>query len=176
MLRESRILLIGVLGTILLALLIVGRDPATGDLFSPREFTGTARVVDGDSLEIAQRRVRLFGIDAPEIGQSCANRAGRSYACGERARDEIEGLVDGHVLRCVSEGNDRFGRVLARCRTPSGEDIGAAIVRAGWAVAYHGNDGRTYRTAESEAARRRVGLWSGSFERPETWRRDHPSR
>ncbi|MBM3524397.1 MAG: thermonuclease family protein, partial [Alphaproteobacteria bacterium] len=65
---------------------------------------------------------------------------------------------------------------LAQCRLPNGSDLGTAMVRSGWAVAYHGDGGEDYRAAESDAARRRVGLWAGAFERPEAWRRDHPTR
>ena len=46
-----------------------GTDP------SPRsagaELAGTARVIDGDTIEVAGTRVRLWGIDAPEHDQTC---------------------------------------------------------------------------------------------------------
>ncbi|MBL8697322.1 MAG: thermonuclease family protein [Alphaproteobacteria bacterium] len=174
--RDSRLGRLGLAATLLIVLIVAARESGFGNLFAAREFAGPARVVDGDSLEIAERRVRLFGIDAPELAQLCGDRSRRDYACGERAREALETLVGDAVLQCVTEGQDRFRRVLARCRTPDGVDIGAALVRAGWAVAYHGRDGRSYRTAESDAQRRRVGLWAGRFDRPEDWRRDHPSR
>src|SRR5207237_1182174 len=47
--------------------------------------TGRARVVDGDSLEVAGYRIRLFGIDAPEWRQECTDASGASYACGRAA-------------------------------------------------------------------------------------------
>jgi endonuclease YncB( thermonuclease family) len=52
-------------------------------------FTGRPRVVDGDSLELAGHRVRLFGIDAPESRQDCRDARGRFYACGREARDAL---------------------------------------------------------------------------------------
>lgn len=176
MTRETRTLLAGALLALLALLLVLFRDGGIDRILSAREFTGPARVVDGDSLEIVQHRVRLFGIDAPEIGQTCYDRAGRDYACGERARDALEAAIGAQLVTCVSEGRDRFQRVLARCRRPDGEDLGAMLVRAGWAVAYAGPDGERYRAIETDAARRRAGMWTGRFERPDAWRRDHPAR
>ena len=52
--------------------------------------TGAVRVVDGDTLDLTAgtttTRVRLFGIDAPEGGQSCRDGRGRSWPCGASAR------------------------------------------------------------------------------------------
>jgi endonuclease YncB( thermonuclease family) len=46
---------------------------------------GRARVVDGDTLEVGGRKVRLFGIDAPELDQTC-DAEGQLWACGAEAR------------------------------------------------------------------------------------------
>ena len=55
-------------------------------------FSGTARAIDGDSLEIGGRRGRLFGIDAPEYGQTC-KKAGETTPCGRLAHAELKLLV-----------------------------------------------------------------------------------
>ena len=47
--------------------------------------TGAAMAVDGDSIEIAGTRIRLEGIDAPELAQTCADTQGQSWACGRAA-------------------------------------------------------------------------------------------
>lgn len=164
----------------LIALLVVAlmavRKPDIGDLFAERSFSGVPRVVDGDSLEIADRRVRLFGVDAPELDQHCLDPQGQTYACGERARTALRRLVGERPVQCLREGQDRFGRVLARCSNANGEELNTALVRTGWAVAYAGADGNAYRRLEREAQRARAGLWTGSFTRPENWRRSEAPR
>lgn len=158
------------------ALAALGGIPAIQDMVVSRSLEGPARVIDGDSLELGGHRVRLHGIDAPELGQRCDDRAGRPFACGERARESLRQLVGDATIRCARRGTDRFQRVLAACRLPDGSDLGTAMVRSGWAVAYPGDGSAIYRAAETDAARRRAGLWAGGFDRPEAWRRDHPPR
>ncbi len=169
-------LLTAALIALLVAALLAVRNRDIGDLVAERGFAGIARVVDGDSLEIGNRRVRLFGVDAPELDQYCLDPQGQEYACGERARTALRRLVGEHPVQCLREGRDRFGRVLARCTSASGEELNTALVRTGWAVAYAGADGNAYRRIEREAQRARAGLWTGSFTRPEQWRRNEAPR
>jgi endonuclease YncB( thermonuclease family) len=132
----------------------------------PETLGGGARVIDGDTIELAGRRLRLVGIDAPELGQTC-ERAGQTYRCGEAARDGLRELV-APGLSCRISGQDRYRRDLATCEA-DGEDPGRVLVARGLAVAF----GR-YESEEREARRRGVGLWAGSFERPSEWRKAHP--
>lgn len=164
--------LIAILAAVLFAL----RTGEIGDLLTAREFSGPARVVDGDSLEIGTTRVRLFGIDAPELDQQCLDPKGRDYPCGDHARAALRRLVGERPVRCLREGRDRFGRVLARCSNAGGDELNTALVRTGWAVAYVGADGNAYRRIEREAQRARLGIWAGSFMRPEQWRRGEVTR
>ncbi len=127
-------------------------------------------MIDGDSLEIEGKRVRISGIDAPEIAQTCTAADGTPFACGRRARAELERLAGGHELECRREGRDRFERVLASCRS-GGADIAAAMVASGWALAFSGPAGDRLRGAERRAREARAGMWAGGFERPEEWRR-----
>ena len=174
--RRHGALLTAVLIALLAVALIAVRKHDIGDLVAERSFSGMARVVDGDSLEIGDRRVRLFGVDAPELDQHCLDPQGQSYACGERARTALRRLVGERPVRCLREGRDRFGRVLAPCSSASGEELNSVLVRTGWAVAYAGADGNAYRRIEREAQRARAGLWTGSFTRPELWRRGEAPR
>ena len=137
------------------------------------EITGRAVVVDGDSLEIGQERIRLFGIDAPEGTQDC-QRNGAAWRCGEEAAAKLRSLVGGATLRCVLRDTDDYGRHVSVCHNGT-TDINAEMVRAGFAVAYrrYGND---YVAAENEARSARRGLWSGEFERPEEFRRENRAR
>ena len=134
---------------------------------SGRSLEGRAQVTDGDTIRIGESRIRLKGIDAPEMEQRCS-RAGRSYACGETARRVLIDLVSGETVRCRATGRDRYQRILARC-TVNGRDIGARMVEGGWAVSY----GRDYEPEETRARSRSAGLWEGDFERPQAWRREN---
>ncbi len=56
------------------------------------DVTGPARVIDGDTIEVAGERIRLHGIDAPESGQSC-RRFGVAWQCGAEASQLRSALV-----------------------------------------------------------------------------------
>nr|WP_281433507.1 thermonuclease family protein [Microvirga splendida] len=135
-----------------------------------RTLEGRAQVTDGDTIRIGDARIRLKGIDAPEMEQRCS-RSGRSYACGETARRALIEIVSAKTVRCRAAGRDRYRRILARC-TVDGNDIGTRMVESGWAVSY----GRDYDAEEARAQERGAGLWEGEFERPQDWRRNAQGR
>jgi len=123
--------------------------------------TGRASVIDGDTLEIKGRRIRLHGIDAPESGQTCY-RNGRAWDCGHAASQALKRFIDGRTVTCTELDVDRFGRSVARC-TVGGEDINAWLVRNGWAVAYR-RFSEVYVREEAEARAARRGIWDSRFE------------
>lgn len=131
-------------------------------------FSGQARVVDGDSLVVAGERVRLFGIDAPELKQRC-DVSGRNWACGAWSKDSLSKIIGQGVLRCEALDRDRYGRTVARCDV-SGRDVGAEMVRAGAATAYlrYSTD---YARDEAQAKREARGLWSGAVTAPSAFRK-----
>lgn len=164
--RAGRHLLRAVLPLLLLAgaaILAARLDPL------PPRFSGEARASDGDSLWVGSDRVRLTGLDAPELDQVCWRPDGSEWPCGRAARDEMARLLARGRVSCEPEGEDRFGRVLARCAV-DGDDLGAALVRAGLAVATDAYGGEE--AAAREAAR---GIWDGRFTSPRTWREEGPS-
>lgn len=125
-------------------------------------------VNDGDSLTFGTQRVRLRGIDAPEYRQICRNADG-DYACGRRAREALVALIAGREVSCSGREHDRYGRILADC-SAGDVDLNRELVRSGWAVAYG-----DFAMDEAAARAAGAGLWAGSFERPQDWRRDHSS-
>lgn len=154
-------------GLLLLGLCLAGllvavkeRSPEAGG-----RLVGQPRIVDGDTLAFDATRLRLARVDAPERGQICLGDAGPED-CGRRAADALAALIGDRPIRCITEGQDRYGRVLAVCFDAGGRDLNAAMVRSGMAVAFGG-----YRDEERAAAAERIGLWAGDFERPADWRR-----
>jgi endonuclease YncB( thermonuclease family) len=127
--------------------------------------TGKARVIDGDTLDVARRRVRLAGMDAPERSQLCTGPSGTETPCGETARDTLRRFVGNGPLTCLPIEMDTYGRVVATCAA-SDADLGEVMVAAGQAVA----SGR-YDQQEAEARLARRGIWEGTFDRPSEWRR-----
>ena len=136
------------------------------DRIETRRADGRAVINDGDSITLAAERIRLRGLDAPELNQVC-RRQGAEYPCGRRAREALVDLIDGRPVACAGWERDRYARLLASC-TAGGRDINRMMVESGWAVAYGQFE------AEEQAARQRgAGLWGGSFDRPRAWRDQH---
>ena len=128
---------------------------------------GAARAVDGDTLEVSGKRVRLFGIDAPESDQNC-KKDDVSWACGQVATQQLAALVEGQQIECRGNGVDQYGRLLAVC-TAGPEQLNQVMVEQGWAVAYrqYSDD---YIGAELRAKSNHLGIWSSTFMRPSEYR------
>ena len=127
------------------------------------EITGPARVIDGDTIEVAGERIRLHGIDAPEMDQIC-EWPDSTIACGAIAKAELADAIAGAEVRCEERDRDRYGRIVAVCHA-SGHDIGRAMVDAGWALAYR-RFSTEYVTTEDRAREARRGMWGGETQRP----------
>lgn len=130
--------------------------------------TGTAEVIDGDTIQIGDVRIRLEGIDAPEIGQTCGRAWAGSWACGAAAKQALERMVSGRPVSCVEKGHDAYRRLLASC-SADGVNLNARMVRDGFAWAFL-KYSRSYVSEEAEARTRRVGVWQGDAEAPWTYR------
>lgn len=135
------------------------------------DFTGTALVIDGDTIEVSGQRIRLWGIDAPETRQTCQGREGQTYECGRDAAAVLRELTAGRNIECTARDRDRYQRVVAVCRTEAGE-INAAMVRRGWAVDYTQYSGGRYQAEAAAAKNDRLGIWSGRFDLPSEWRQE----
>ena len=149
--------------------------PIFGPIQAPRQtgaiIAGRPRVVDGDSLEVAGHRVRLFGIDAPESLQDCRDARGKYYPCGLDARDALAGLIGRQSVSCKPVG-ESYGRDVSLC-TAGGRDLSEAMVRSGHALELQQYSRGRYADAEREARNARRGLWAGDFEQPSDWRHGH---
>jgi endonuclease YncB( thermonuclease family) len=123
--------------------------------------------IDGDSLRADGEEIRLLGIDAPELRQTCRDQRGKNWSCGRDARDQLRRILARGKVRCASAEKDRYGRSLARCSASGVLDIGDALVRDGFALDFMQGG---YGAAEGEARRARRGIWRGEFERPANYR------
>ena len=132
------------------------------------DITGKPRVIDGDTIEIHGQRIRLHGIDAPELDQTC-KVDDRIIQCGEIAKAALMDLVFLSAVTCKAEDEDRYGRIVATCYV-GGFDLGRVIVKRGWALAYRRYSTR-YVQIEAEAEQAGRGMWQGEFVPPWEWRR-----
>lgn len=120
-------------------------------------------VIDGDTLRIGPSRVRLAGIDSPELDQQCAD----GWKAGQEARLYLGWLISARPVTCDYAGHDRYGRQLGTCYVPPlppssssyPVNLNRAMVRAGMAFAYV-HYSRAYVDDESAARSQRKGVWA----------------
>lgn len=124
-------------------------------------------VVDGDSIFIGEREIRLSGIDAPEYHQPCYDADGETYLCGQKSREALITLIN-DTLDCREVARDRYHRSVSIC-TVDGADINRQMVELGWAVAYDRYT-KDYVATEKQARKARRGIWRGRFMQPELYR------
>jgi endonuclease YncB( thermonuclease family) len=131
--------------------------------------TGTATIIDADTIVIGSERIRFQGVDAPETDQICLDRRGAVWNCGIDARDGlIRRYIGARETSCVTNGKDVFGRWLATCSTSEG-DLSAWLVREGLGVAFI-RYSKAYVAEEATARSAQQGMWAGAFIAPWDWR------
>ena len=134
-----------------------------------QELTGRASIIDGDTIEIAGEPIRIWGVDAPENGQTCGSGSDQ-WRCGQRSALALSDWIGQRPVACVEQERDRYDRSVANCSVGS-QDVGEWLVRQGWAIEYtQYSDGR-YREAERSARAAGSGVHAGPFTPPWEWRR-----
>jgi len=132
---------------------------------------GTVRVIDGDTIDVGGTRVRLYGVDAPEVSQTCDTAEGVTWACGDWVRGVLETRIEGRIADCEFHGWDRYDRVIGTCHV-DGRDIAEELVRDGLAFAYR-RYSLDYVKVEKAAAAKGRGLWGSVLQSPEDYRHAH---
>lgn len=124
------------------------------------------RVHDGDTVTVDATRIRLYGIDAPELAQ----------AGGKASRNYLSSLVEGERVEVFPKDIDAYGRTVAVLRLPDGRDVNALMVAAGHAWVYTQYCRNCYAMSLSQTVARfkGLGLWSGKRPVPPwVWRKKH---
>lgn len=122
------------------------------------------RVVDGDTLVLNGERVRLEGIDAPELAQTCLTSSGKSYRCGLTAKEHLQSLIMQGDVTCRGDETDAYDRKLATCFSGR-KNLNQAMVADGQAYAFL-RYSDAYRTEQEMARLNGEGLWAGIAEAP----------
>jgi endonuclease YncB( thermonuclease family) len=111
------------------------------------ELRGRAWVIDGDTIDLCGTRIRLAGIDAPEMDQPY----------GKTAKWALVNLCKGQDVRAVFDGDLSHDRTVATCYLSDGRDLSAEMVKAGLAVDWRKFSQGKYAGLEPEGIRRK--LW-----------------
>ena len=139
---------------------------------SARQLHGiVSHVTDGDTLWVRPAggqppvKVRLQGVDAPEICQPF----------GPQARNALAARLRHRTVQVSIRARDRYQRSVGTVSF-EGQDVGAWLVERGyaWSTRYRGRAG-PYAEEEEQARRGRVGLWADHAVEPRLFRRSHGS-
>jgi len=133
------------------------------------EMSGIPSIIDGDTIKVSNRSIRLHGIDTPENKQFCYKNM-KEYSCGKEATNALVKKINKNAVVCkVQKKLDRYKRYIGVCFV--GEvNLNKWMVRNGYAVAYR-RYSKDYIKDENYAKKNKLGLWSGTFLQPEKWRK-----
>ncbi|MDW9924789.1 thermonuclease family protein, partial [Sinorhizobium meliloti] len=113
---------------VLFAALVIVHGPAES-----ADYSGRARVIDGDTISIRNQRIRIAAIDACERDQT-GLKDGKVWGCGVAARSYLGKMIDGQHVGCDIIDQDQYRRLVGQCFIGD-VDIGLAMVKAGLAEA-----------------------------------------
>jgi endonuclease YncB( thermonuclease family) len=133
------------------------------------QIAGTVRVIDADTVDVGDTRIRLHAIDAPEMDQNCETEHGVAFACGQWATAQVRARFGGAHAVCTPSDFDTYGRIVATCRV-QGVDMGEEIVAHGWAFAFR-RYGMEYDLTEKAAFVSGQGLHGLRVQSPAEFRR-----
>lgn len=127
-------------------------------------------VVDGNTLVVEGQPMRLFGVDAFELQQTCLDRSGEPWHCGVAAKAALAELVEDQAIACTVVDDSEDDAYIARCTVRDEVDLGGYLVRAGLALADR-DVADDYVPLEQSAKAAAAGAWGGTFVPPWVWRR-----
>ena len=141
------------------------------------KITGFAKVVDGDTIKINSKKIRLYGIDAPEKKQKCKKiyltisfiSFTKDYMCGEVSTQKLIKKINKQKLNCNILDVDRYKRLIGECFKRN-INLNSWMVSNGFAVAYR-KYSKKYVSDEINAKNNKLGIWQGKFEMPWDYRR-----
>jgi endonuclease YncB( thermonuclease family) len=110
---------------------------------------GRAWVIDGDTIAINRIKIRLAGIDAPELNQPW----------GQKSKWKMVNLCKGKTIHVELSGETSYDRLVGTCYLPDGRDIGAEIIKAGLALDGSYYSKGKYLHLEPEGVRQRLKFY-----------------
>lgn len=140
------------------------------------------KIYDGDTIQVKGLglifKIRLVGIDAPEIGYN----GQQSQPFSRKAKTYLTTLLKNKNIRLKSYGTGGYNRQLAEIFY-NNENINIKMIRAGLAEVYTGRrpkllDSEHYLNEQAAAKRSGLGIWTQgtSYKSPKIWRKEHPRK
>ena len=137
-------------------------------MFCGTSFADSLRVVDGDTIVLNGEKIRISGIDAPELKQMCMNGDEKVF-CGKTAKMILVKKIGNQTPECIREGKDVYKRTLAECFI-NGVSLSSFLVRSGYAFAYRKYSDKFIKDEEF-AKENKLGMWSMKFQYPWDFRK-----
>jgi endonuclease YncB( thermonuclease family) len=133
--------------------------------------SGTAKIIDGDTVIVNYKRIRLIGIDTPETKQKCLDKNNFEYFCGKMATKFLKKLINNRKIECSSMGKDIYRRYLGTCKLGQ-ININHEMVKSGMAVIYNLREASVeLKELERNARNKKLGIWQGAFSEPKQYRK-----
>ena len=144
------------------------------------EIIGFPIIVDGDTVHINSYKIRLEGIDAPEMRQKCQKESikisaiigftfYKDYNCGALSKEKLTEKINKSKIKCIYSSKDRYKRYISTC-FKNRTNLNKWMVRNGYAIAYR-KYSKKYIIDENFAKENKLVLWKGKFINPERWRK-----
>ena len=144
-----------------------------------KEISGNAQIIDGDTIKINSKKIRLHGIDAPEFKQMCKKpyltivflTFTKDYPCGKISTQKLQKKINNKVITCKILDIDRYKRLIGECYKRN-LNLNSWLVSNGYAVAYR-KYSKKYIQKEIIAKQEKKGIWQGKFEMPWDYRKSN---
>ena len=174
-------------------LVLASLRPAVGQVTGTTNATRTVQLVlsgpfvveDADTFRLADQRMQLFGIDAPQIGERCDPGDDDRTDCGlEALAALLEIIGPAEIFQCILEDVNRADDLVVRCFSDDFDetdidrptnDLGEILVLRGFARRDRSEtslDAGIYTAAERLAQDGEKGLWDCTAGTPRSWVRD----
>ena len=114
-----------------------------------RKLVGRAWVIDGDTIAIDRIKIRLAGIDAPELDEPW----------GRKSKWAMVNICKGKTIHVDLTGETSYDRLVGTCYLPDGTDIGAELIKAGLALDGSYYSKGKYLHLEPEGVRQRLKFY-----------------
>ena len=148
----------------------------SSESFSDDIISGIAKVIDGDTIYINNKKIRFSGIDAPESyfkgkSQICYSLASKEKIfCGNLSKEKLTDKIKDQIIDCFPKNEDRYKRIIAECFLKQ-ESLSTYMVRSGYAFDYIKYSKGKYQIDENFAKNNKLGLWETKFQYPWIWRK-----
>ena len=136
--------------------------------FSKKIIDGKVKIIDGDTIHIGKNKIRLHGIDALEINQTCTIKE-KTWECGIESYLALKSIILNNNVQCEIIDVDQYKRLIGKCFVNK-IYINQYMVLNGWAIAYRYYS-LDFIDDEEIAKKNKIGIWKGKFQEPYLFRK-----